>query len=179
MGLVIDVPLTTDADLLKYAFEQQIQNLLRSGTGNTYAQLHQGAVNDLMRRLRGRSGYTDAQLAAISNTEDLKPILVSWVLAQIFGGLGGANVAARELSAGKASFYALRVEDLFKTTVVVIPNEAIGGEERTLPVLVNVECGTSFPALGSRPGPTVPFGRPGSVAQKIAGGAPTLFIEGE
>ena len=46
MGFAIDAPVTTDADLLKYAFEQQIANLLRAG--NTYAELHKGAVNTLI-----------------------------------------------------------------------------------------------------------------------------------
>lgn len=149
MGFTADVAATVDADLLKYAFEQQIANLLRSG--NTYAELHKGATNDLIRRLRAQ-GYTTSQISGITNTEDFKPALVSWVLSKIFAGQGGRTPAERDQALGKAAYYEAQYEKLASGRsggLAVVLADASVKTSRGLPFGVNVDSGSRFPALGT------------------------------
>lgn len=166
MGFTADTAATVDADLLKYAFEQQISNLLRGS--NTFTSLHQGAVNELIRRLRAQ-GYTTTQISGITNTEDFKPALVSWVLSKIFAGQGGRTPAEREVALGKAAYYAAEFEKLLKTTAVVMSDAKVK-QKRGLPVGVNVDDGSRFPALGTD--------RPANVAGSEIEGFDDLNIQG-
>jgi hypothetical protein len=146
VGFAQDTAITVDADLLKYAFEQQIQNLLRSG--NTYAELHKGAVNALIaEHLRPRGFSTAGKLAAIANAEDFRPGLVYWVLSRIFAGQGGRTEGERQQALSKAGFYfGLYRESLGK--VAIDPGDEPLVTRRGLPVLANVDQGSMFPALG-------------------------------
>lgn len=145
MGFSEGTATTVNADCLKYAFEQSLTNLLRGS--NTYAELHVGATNDLIRRLRSQ-GYTTAQIAGITNTEDWKPALVAWVLSKIFAGQGGRTPAERDAAMGKAAYYADQYEKLLKGTAVVLADASVK-TRRGLPMGVNVDSGSRFPALGS------------------------------
>lgn len=145
MGFTEGSAATVNADCLKYAFEQSLTNLLRDS--NTYSDLHVGATNDLIRRLRAQ-GYTTSQITGITNTEDWKPALVSWVLSKIFAGQGGRSPGERDAAMGKAAYYADQYEKLLKGTAVVLADATVK-TKRGLPYGVNVDCGSRFPALGS------------------------------
>ena len=170
MGFAIDTPLTTDADLLKYAFEQQIANLLRAG--NTYAELHKGAVNTLIaEHLRPKGFNTAAKLAAIGNSDDFKPALVYWVLSRIFSGQGGRNPGERDAALGKAAFYLGQYRESI-AKVAIDPGNTTVQHRRGLPVCVNVDEGSMFPALGSG------GERPRPIAADAINGFDDLVIEG-
>lgn len=166
MGFTADTAATSDADLLKYAFEQQIANLLRSG--NTFTELHKGAANDLIRRLRAQ-GYSSTQISGITNTEDWKPALVAWVLSKIFAGQGGRTTGEREAAFGKAAFYSDQYEKLIKGTAVVLADASVK-TKRGLPIGVNVDAGSRFPALGSA--------RPAGISTTDMTGFDRLNLEG-
>ncbi|HVY60549.1 MAG TPA: hypothetical protein VHF22_02800 [Planctomycetota bacterium] len=176
MGFATDQAVTTNDDLLKYAFEQQVANLLRQ-PGASFTSLHQGAVNDLMRRLRSR-GYSTAQIAGVTNIEDWKPALVSWVLSKIFAGQGGRTPAERDAALGKAGYYAAEYEKLVANTVAVLA-DATEKEERGLPVGVNVDAGTMYPALGSPAPLLAPWRRPAHIGEGVIPGYDDLMIEGQ
>lgn len=97
MGFSSGTAATTDSDLLKYFFEQQVDKLLTSG--NAYTNLHLGVVDEHIAWLKGERGIGDA--STITNTTDHKPLLVAMVLEKIFAGL-----APRGDAADKASYYA-------------------------------------------------------------------------
>lgn len=169
MGFAQDSAITVNADLTKYRFEQQITNLLRGS--ETFTELHKGAVNTLIaEHLRPKGFNTAAKLAAISNTDDFKPALVCWVLAQIFSGQGGRNPAEREAGLSKAGFYMSEYHRSLER-VVIDPGDNTTVQKRGLPIGVQVDAGSRFPALGSSSFPAT-----------IAGGEITgyddLMIEG-
>lgn len=167
MGFTADTAVSADSDLLKYAYEQQIANLQRGG--NTFVELHKGATNDLIRRLRAQ-GFTTTQLSGATNVEDWKPALVAWVLSKIFAGQGGRTPAERDQAVGKAAFYADQYERLLKSTAVVLADATVR-QKRGLPICVNVDGGTMFPSRGSS-GPT-------RIAGDKVTGFDELIVEGE
>lgn len=168
MGFSVDVPITGDSDLLKYAFEQQIANLLRSG--NTYAELHKGAVNTLIaEHLRPRGFNTAAKLAAIANQDDFKPALTYWVLSRIFSGQGGRNPGERDQALGKAAFYLGQYRESIQK-IAIDPGDTTVRQKRGLPVGVNVDSGSMFPAAGRA--------RPAPIAGDAISGYDGLVIEG-
>lgn len=140
MGFSTGSAATVDADLLKYFYEQQIANLLRDS--NTYASLHLGVVDEHISWLRAERGVNDA--SEITNTTDHKPLLVAMVLEKIFAGLG------RGKATEKASYYAGKVVELRRVLPIVTADAT--HTRRGLPVCVNVDYGSRFPRLGSRPG---------------------------
>ena len=135
MGFANDTSVTVDADLLKYFFEQQIDKLLRSG--NTFTALHDGVVTEHIGYLKSMRGVDPS---AITNTDDHKPLLCAMVLEKIFAGM------ARPMSGEKASYYAEKVAELRKTLPIVTATATIS--RRGLPVVVNFDRGTRFPATG-------------------------------
>lgn len=167
MGFTADTAATVNGDLTKYAMEMQITNLLRGGA--TFDELHKGAVNDLIRRLRAQ-GYTTTQISGITNTEDWKQPLVAWVLSRIFAGQGGRNLAERDAALGKAAYYSAEYEKLIKSTAVVLADATVK-QRRGLPVCVNVDYGTMFPSPGTS--------RPARVAESEIAGFDDLVIEGK
>lgn len=152
MGFTADTAATTNADCLKYAFEQSLANLLRDS--NTFTELHKGATNDLIRRLRAQ-GYTTTQIAGVTNTEDFKPALVAWVLSKIFAGQGGRNPSERDIASGKAAYYESLYEKLVSGRsggIAVVLADASVKTSRGLPFGVNIDSGSRFPALGTAVG---------------------------
>lgn len=137
MGFTSGTAATTDADLLKYFFEQQVDKLLTSG--NSYTNLHLGVLDEHIAWLRGERGVDDA--SQITNTTDHKPLLVAMVLEKLFAGL-----APRGDAADKASYYAQKVADLRRSLPIV--TAAGTRTRRGLPVLVQTDWGTRFPAPG-------------------------------
>ncbi len=158
MGFVFDTAITTNADVLKYAFEQQLANLLRSA--NTYDELHKGVTNTLIAEfLRPRGFTTAAKLAAIANVDDFKPALTFLFLSRVFAGQaqGAGSPAQREAALNKSGYYLTEyTKSLGK--LIVDPGDSTIQMGKGLPYLVNVDGGSMYPALGSSPG------RPGNVA---------------
>lgn len=173
MGFVVGTAITDNDDLKKYVFEQQITNLLRGA--ETYTELHKGAVNTLIaEHLRPKGFTTAAKLSAIANADDFEPALTYWVAAAIFDGQGGRTPAEREAALGKAFHYRkLYRESLEK--LVIDPGEASANwkQKRGLPVVVNVDEGSMYPALGGS------SGRPTSIAKDEIDGYDDLVIEGK
>jgi len=159
MGFSSGSAATTDADLLRYFYEQQIEKLLRDS--NTYTALHLGVVEEHIAWLRGQRGVDDASL--ITNDTDHKPLLVAMVLEKIFAGLG------RRESREKSSYYAGKAAELRRTLPIVTAD--ITHTRRGLPVLVNIDAGSRFPRLGGRKG--------SQVARNEIAGFDLRVIEGE
>lgn len=142
MGFTADTAVTANSDFLKYAFDQQVTNLLRDS--NTYAELHKGAVNLLIRDLRGK-GYDPS---VITNTTDFLAELVYWVLWQIFDGQArnGNDKAARS-----AEKYELKWREQVKTRVYVTSDDSKTRGPKGLPMTLNPDGGAFW-------GPHIPAG---------------------
>lgn len=178
MGFVVGTAITNDTDLLTYVYEQQITNLIRLPNVTTFATLHVGATNTLIAEfLRPRGFNTAAKLAAIANTDDFKPALAYWVASRIFAGQMSPKPAERDAAAGKASYYA----DLFRKSlekVSIDPGDSTTIPQHRLPVLVNVDGGSMFPALGTHGG-RGGLGRPANVGATTLPNYDNLMIEGK
>lgn len=149
MGFVVGTAVTTNADFTKYAFEQSLTNLLRSG--NTYSDLHVGAVNTLIAEHLEPKGYTTAaKLSAITNTDSFKPALTFWVLAQIFTGQGQSarREDERQQALSKADEYSRRYRESL-SKVAIVTSDGKARTQRGLPIVANQDRGTRYPALGS------------------------------
>ena len=172
MGFTVDTAVTVNGDVTKYAFEQQITNLLR---GETYTALHLGAVNTLIAEfLRPRGFNTTAKLAAISNADDFKPALTYWVLSRIFAGqaAAAASAGAREQASGKAEYY-LAQHHASLSRVVIDPGDLTTVARRRLPVGVNIDSGSMLGPLGST------TRRPSQIASGEIAGYDDLMLEGK
>jgi len=133
MGFTADTAATTNADFTKYAMEQQLSNLLRDS--NTYDDLHKGAVNVLIRDLRGK-GY-DPSL--ITNTEDFKAELVYWILVRIKEAQARAgNRAAQD----QVIQYEEKYQQQVRTRVYVTASKV--RTARRLPMVSNLDHGMEF-----------------------------------
>lgn len=172
MGFTEGSALTIDADLTKYHYEPQITNLQRGGVD--FDDLHIGAVNTLIaEHLRPKGFTTTAQLAAIANASDFKPALTAWVLSKIFANQGARAVRQtdREEALTKAQYYERKYEESL-AKVVIDDGDSTFRQRRGLPMVVNVDAGSMYPALGS-------IDRPTSVARDEIEGYEDLVIEGK
>lgn len=144
MGFAADTAATVDADLYKYTGEQQLANLQR---GNTWVELHKGAATELVTWLHGK-GFSDAQISGITNTTDFLPALAALVVSKIFCGQGGRDEGARQAALSKGQFYERRWLQL-REAVVVMTSDGKKRSSRGLPMVMNTDVGTVYPALGS------------------------------
>lgn len=159
MALVSGSAVTVDSDLTKYFFEQQVSKLLASG--ESYTALHLGVLDEHIAWLKGERGVADA--STITNNTDHKPLLVAMVLEKIFAGL-----APRGDASDKAAYYAGKVVELRRS--LPISTATATRTRRGLPVLVNVDRGSRFPAPG--------MCRPSQIAANEISGFDDRVIEG-
>lgn len=146
MGLAKDTAITTDADLLKYAFEQEISKLLRGA--NTYTELHKGAINEHIVWLRSAHGIKDP--STITNDSDHEPVVSHMVLMKIMSGKRGAK-ARDAWEFYRSEVMRLRSELTVETTLATLTR-------RGLPMVAQEGVGMAIARPGG-PGPHVHLGR--------------------
>lgn len=135
MGFSTDTAVTTDDDLFKYCFEQEIPNLLREAGKSDFSDVHKAAVNVLMRSLK-RDGFDPS---AITNTADFEEELCCWVLMTVFRGeaLAGNAGAMRKYEVYR-DCWMKSVEDRH------IEDGSTEFETDGLPMVANADAGAYF-----------------------------------
>lgn len=177
MGFAEGVAITVNGDLTKYVFEQQLTNLLRGA--QTFSDLHVGAVDTLIAEFLRPKGYvTSTQLAAITNTNDFRPALCCWVVSRIFIGQAASarSEGERANALSKADFYRREYERL--RAAVVIQDGKVRSR-RGLPLVVNVDGGSMYGALGGATRGADGSARPTQTARGEIDGYDDLVIEGK
>lgn len=138
MGFQSGVAITDDSDFWGIAGEQQMQNLIADASISDFSALHQQAVNEIMRSLRGLG----IDPTKVTNTDDFKAEAVYWVLRQVW---------RAEAAAGRgqsAVDKALMYHELWQSAVasrVIETDDGMRDGVGGVPVVFNQDSGSWFP----------------------------------